>query len=141
MVQQNGYTATLEYCEKVCNLVKERAVLLPDLWTVSEYFFKVPESYDAKIVQKRWTAEVPAHLEKICDVFEKAQNFTSVALEEEVKNFIQTNSLNMGQIFNCLRLALVGSGTGAHLFDIIEMIGKKETVARIRTAINTIRKH
>jgi len=138
LVEQNACAATLEYCEKVCDLVKERAVLLPDLWTVSEYFFKAPESYDEKIVKKRWTAEVPGLLEKLCSLFENAQNFTSVALEEEVKNFIQTNSLNMGQIFNCLRLALVGSGTGAHLFDIVEMIGRDETVKRIRMAIATI---
>lgn len=138
--EQNACSTNIEQCEKICDLVKERAVLLPDLWTVSEYFFKAPKSYDEKIVKKRWSDEVPAHLEKICDLFENTKNFNSVALEEEVKQFIQTNALNMGQIFNCLRLALVGSGTGAHLFDIVEMIGKTETIARIRTAILQIKK-
>ncbi|MDR2963564.1 MAG: glutamate--tRNA ligase [Bacteroidales bacterium] len=138
LVEAHNCTATLAQCERICDLVKERAVLIPDLWTVSEYFFKVPERYDAKIVQKRWSAEVPALLERVIQIIETAQNFTSAALEEDVKQFIQSNNVNMGQIFNCLRLALVGSGTGAHLFDIVEVIGKQETVSRIRRAIERI---
>ena len=37
-----------------------------------------------------------------------------------------------------LRLALVGALKGPHLFDIIEMIGKEETIKRLQNAIKNL---
>ena len=138
IIAENGITTQKEYVEKVCGLVKERAVFIQDLWTQGAYFFKAPESYDEKVIQKRWNETIPAILTDIIDILQKEQNFTSLHLEETVKTYIQAKELNLGQVFNCLRLSIVGNGTGAHLFDIFEMIGKEETIARIKKAVDSI---
>ena len=39
---------------------------------------------------------------------------------------------------NAFRLAVVGECKGPHMFDITELIGKEETLARIEKAIKTI---
>jgi glutamyl-tRNA synthetase len=44
----------------------------------------------------------------------------------------------MGQIMNCLRLALVGDAKGPDLFEIIDFIGVKETVGRILNSVNSL---
>lgn len=135
---EQGITPDIRYVEKVCGMVKERAVLLPDLWTQASYFYKAPESYDEKVIQKRWNESIPAVLRDIISLLNSEENFSSAHLEEVVKTYIQTKELNLGQVFNCLRLCVVGNGTGAHLFDIFEMIGKQESIARIEKAIRSI---
>ena len=60
--------------------------------------------------------------------------------EEAVKNYIQTNELNMGQILNSFRLTIVGSASGPSLFEIISLIGKEETIARIQKGLDTIKR-
>jgi glutamyl/glutaminyl-tRNA synthetase len=44
----------------------------------------------------------------------------------------------MGKVMPPLRLALVGDLKGPHLFDIIELIGKDETITRITKAVETL---
>lgn len=138
IISNEEIQATPEYIEKVCGMVKERAVLIQDLWTQSEYFYRAPKSYDEKVIQKRWDANIPPILEEICTLLESSQLWTSAHLEEMVKQCIHDKQLNMGQVFNCLRLCIVGTSAGAHLFDIFEMIGMKETTDRIRKAIQHI---
>ena len=41
---------------------------------------------------------------------------------------------------NAFRLAVVGECKGPHMFDITELIGKEETIARLRKAVATIGK-
>ena len=44
----------------------------------------------------------------------------------------------MGNVMNAFRLAVVGECKGPHMFDITELLGKEETLARIEKAIRTI---
>jgi len=44
----------------------------------------------------------------------------------------------MGSIMNAFRLSVVGEPKGPHMFDIIDVLGKKETIERIQRAINYI---
>jgi glutamyl-tRNA synthetase len=39
---------------------------------------------------------------------------------------------------NAFRLSIVGEGKGPHMFDIISIIGKKETIARLQKAIEVL---
>jgi glutamyl-tRNA synthetase len=41
---------------------------------------------------------------------------------------------------NAFRLALVGESKGPHIFDITEILGKEETIKRLKTAIEVLGK-
>ena len=41
---------------------------------------------------------------------------------------------------NSLRIALVGRAVGPEIFDIVELLGPDETAARIRRAVDTIKR-
>ena len=64
LLKEKGLSATEEYIQQVVALTKERAVLIPDLYEQSWFFFKEPDSYDDKVVQKFWKPETPALLGK-----------------------------------------------------------------------------
>ncbi len=46
----------------------------------------------------------------------------------------------MGAIMNAFRLLIVGAAKGPHLFDIIAVIGKEETLERINRGLNVLGK-
>ncbi|MDR0437042.1 MAG: glutamate--tRNA ligase [Bacteroidales bacterium] len=124
--------------ETIVNLVKERVNFVHEIWSQSHFFFIAPTSYDEAVVKKRWTPEMPAILENFAKILENETNFSSENLEQVIANFIKSNNYNMGQVMNCLRLCLVGAAMGPHLNDIMAIIGKEETLQRIRTAIEKI---
>jgi glutamyl-tRNA synthetase len=127
-----------ENLEKIVDLVKERVNFVHEIWDQSHFFFIAPTTYDQSVIKKRWTPETPAILEKFIDQLNLEADFTSNHLEEVVTTFIKSNNYNMGQVMNCLRLCLVGEAKGPHLNEIMAIIGKKETVQRIRTAVEKI---
>ena len=58
--------------------------------------------------------------------------------EDFLMQYIQSNELNMGQIMNCLRLAVVGDTKGPNMLDIMRVLGKDEILLRLDTAIKNI---
>lgn len=122
---------------KIVSLVKERANFVTELYDLSDYFFEAPASYDEK-ASKNWKEETPELMQKVIVEFEKISDFSSTNIEILLKEWMTTNEIGMGKVMQPLRLSLVGALKGPHLFDIIEMIGKGETVKRIQKAIDTL---
>ena len=139
-LQEKGVDTQSEQIALICSKVRDRLVFPNDIWQHAQYFFEAPQSYDEKLVQKRWKDAAPLSVSEIAKLLSHTPNFSSSHIEELVKNYIATHELNMGQIMNCLRLSIVGSGTGIHLFDIMELLGKDETLTRISTALEVLPK-
>ena len=52
--------------------------------------------------------------------------------EAKVKEYLcLLYTSHMGNVMNAFRLSVVGECKGPHMFDITELIGKEETLARI----------
>lgn len=128
-----------DYTARALDLVKGRAELLPDLWTQADFFFKAPESYAEKDVRKRWKEDTPQIMKQLIGVLESLEDFSSAAAEPVVLGWITDNGYHMGNVMNAFRLAVVGRCTGPHMFDITELIGRPETIRRLRRAIDSIK--
>jgi len=77
-------------------------------------------------------------MQKVIHILENVDDFSSEYVETEVKSWITSEELSFGRIMAPLRLAIVGDLKGPHLFDIMGMIGKEESISRINTAISNI---
>ncbi|MBC7641413.1 MAG: glutamate--tRNA ligase, partial [Flavobacterium sp.] len=119
---------------KIVSLIKERANFVSEFWELSDYFFQTPIAYDEKSL-KNWKEETPDLMKKLIAVLNAIDDFTSVNIENIVKHWMTDNEIGMGKIMQPFRLSLVGALKGAHLFDIMEVIGKEETIVRIEKAI------
>jgi glutamyl-tRNA synthetase len=62
----------------------------------------------------------------------------SKAAEEIVLGWITEKGYHMGNVMNAYRLAVVGYCKGPHMFDISEIMGREETIARLRAAIDRL---
>jgi len=135
ILSEKGVTASDEKIKKVVAEVKERCQFVSELWEQSSYFFEIPEGYDEKTIQKRWLPETPDQLTAICEIFETVGYWEQTAIKEAFSNFMNVKGWNFGAIMNPLRLCLVGGNVGPDLFKICEILGKEETVERIKLAI------
>jgi glutamyl-tRNA synthetase len=135
-IDANAYSD--EYITHAIDMVKGRANFVNDLWDQAAFFFKAPESYAEKDIKKRWKAETPELMNQLITVLEGLTDFASAAAEPIVLGWITDNGYHMGNVMNAFRLAVVGECKGPHMFDITELIGRDETIARLRKAIANI---
>lgn len=125
--------------EKIVSLVKERVNFVNELWNQSGFFFVAPTNYDEKTVKKRWKSETPEQMSGLIEVLKNIRDFTPETTEEVVKEWITSKEYNLGGIMNAFRLSVVGEPKGPHMFDIISVIGKDETIVRLDNAIKHIK--
>jgi len=125
--------------EKAIKLVKDRVYFITDFWDPCSFLFHAPETYNYEVFKKRWKEDTNVHLEKIINIFTSFSPFDKTVAHHQTLTFIHENQLNMGQLLNCLRLALVGDSKGPDLFDIIEFIGVPETIRRINKIMDYAR--
>ena len=128
------------FLTKVVSLVKGRISFVKDLWEQSSFFFAAPESYSEKDVKKRWKEDTPAIMEELIGVLEGIEDFSSKPAEDIVIGWITEKGYHMGNVMNAFRLTVVGECKGPHMFDITELIGKEETIARIKSGLEKIGK-
>jgi len=101
---------------------------------MSSFFFEAPTSYDEKAA-KSWKDETPDLMKQLIDILKSIEVFTSANIETIVKDWMTSTEIGMGKIMQPFRLSLVGALKGPHLFDIVELIGKDETIKRLEKAI------
>lgn len=139
ILAEKGFSTALEMTKltKIVSLIKERAHFVSEFWEMSDFFFVAPTAYDEK-ARKNWKEETPTVMQELISVLEEITDFTSMNIETIVKDWMTKNEIGMGKVMQPFRLSLVGALKGPHLFDIIEVIGKKETINRIQKAIATL---
>ena len=133
-----SYAQHANYVEKVVSLIKERANFVSDFWELSDYFFESPTNFDEKAVRKQWKEDTPQIMNDIIGVLENIEDFSSENVESLVKEWINEKELSFGKVMPPLRLVVVGAMKGPHLFDILGMIGKAESISRIQNAVSII---
>ena len=138
ILSKKGTSKDEKYIEKVVSLIKERAVFVSDFWSLSDFFFQAPTSYDEKAVKKAIKDDTKEVLENVIGLVKSVDNFTTENIQNTIKSWIVSNEIGFGKVMMPLRLALVGALQGPDVFEIIEMIGKKETISRIEKAIETL---
>ncbi|WP_336733003.1 glutamate--tRNA ligase [Chryseobacterium sp. VD8] len=123
---------------KVIKLMKERATFPKDIYENGKFFFEAPTSYDEKASKKAWNDETSAILGELASNLE-VTDFNAENLKQKVHDFAENKGLGMGKVMMPLRLSLVGELKGPDVPDIMELLGKEETISRINNAINNFK--
>lgn len=123
---------------RICEMLKERVNFIHELWEESYFFFQAPETYDEKFLKKSYKEDSTQLLQKLIEILKNQQNFSSEEIENSVKTWIESVEIGFGRVMSPFRLALVGAGKGPHVFDIVEIIGKDESIRRISALIEFV---
>ena len=127
-----------EYIARAVGLVKGRINFVDDLWAQSKFFFVEPTEYEEKAVRKRWNEDMPRIMGELIEVLEGLEDFSAAAAEPVVLGWIADKGYHLGNVMNAFRLTVVGECKGPHMFDITELLGRDETIRRIRLGIERL---
>ena len=139
IVAGNGVDVPFERVEKVVGMMKDRVDFVKELWPLCSFFFLAPTEYDEKTVHKRWKEYSAQQMRELGEVLEGIDDFSVEGQENVVMNWVAQKGYTLGDVMNAFRLALVGIGKGPGMFDISAFLGKEETLARLRKAIETLK--
>ena len=125
------------FIELVIEHVKERATFPSELWGLSHYFFNAPTEYSEAGIKKAWKDHSKTVMTQLINVLSEAKDTTVDELQSAVKGWITENEIGFGKVMMPLRIALVGALEGVDVFDIMYLIGKKESIKRIQSLIDS----
>lgn len=137
ILDKNDIDAGTVDLEKVVDLLSERAVFVDDMME-GTYLFKNPAEFDAKTVKKKWKDATEANMAEYSQSLEALSDFNSDNIEAHFKQFLTDKELGMGALMPNVRLLLTGLGMGPSLFHIMEILGKAECIARLKTNTATV---
>ena len=138
ILEAHGVSAPHDYVVRVCGMMKERVSFAKELWETTSYFFVAPTEYDPAAIKKRWKPGMTTHMAKVIEILNTVPFEYDAIHKALLDDYILGNQLNMGQVMNSLRLAVVGKTVGPDMLTLVMMLGKEETIHRVQRAIDTI---
>jgi glutamyl-tRNA synthetase len=137
-LEKKGIPVKETVAEKVVGMMKERIVFPQDLWNEASFFFVRPDSYDEKVVQTKWTNEAVEVIIDFASELESISDLSADKAKNALNDVLEKRNMKIGKVLQALRLAVTGKGAGPDLMEIIETLGKEESVDRIKLAIGLL---
>lgn len=138
ILRSNGIEAPMERVTEVVRMMKGRVNFVKELWPLCRFFFVAPEAYDEKTRAKRWKDYSAAQMAELANLLEALPDFSMETQEAAVNAWLAEKGYKMGDVMNAWRLTLVGEGKGPHMYEISCFLGREETLARMRRAIEKL---
>lgn len=125
------------FLKKIIDLVKERCVLIPDFYEQAVYFFQSPEKLDLDAIKPKWNEAKTNFFETFCNNINEI-SWTTADIENVFKNLATEMNIKPGELQLPMRIMLVGGKFGPAVFEIAHLIGKEETILRIKNALTSL---
>ncbi len=121
----------------VIALTRERCHLLEDFYDQGKFFFIPPDHWDFEAIASRWTAEKKSFFEGFAGRLQEIPDWGAPQAEAIFRESCAGAGIKPGELQLPLRIMLVGGKFGPPVFQIAGLLGREETVRRIRTAISS----
>lgn len=112
--------------------IKPRVQLLTEIAEAAQFYFVRLEA-DEKAL-KILTPEAKAHLSALLARLEALSDWTAASIEGVFRGYAEEKGLKLGGVAQPLRAALTGRGVSPPIFTAAALLGREESLARIRTA-------
>jgi glutamyl-tRNA synthetase len=123
------------FLKTIIDLVKERCPLLDDFSQQSSYFFIAPEELDTDAVKPKWNEDKADFFNEICNQLNFLNEWETTSIENCFKTLAAEKNIKPGELQLPMRIMLVGGKFGPAVFEIAYLIGKEETIKRIKSAL------
>jgi glutamyl-tRNA synthetase len=123
---------------RICELLKERAIFIQDIVEEAKVFFIPPKSFDKIAVEKYWNSQINDLLREFVMELEELQDLDVLSLKSLFASIVIQNNIRPGNLMPPLRLAISGVTSGPDLMEMLCILGKEEAIMRINNAISLI---
>ena len=153
VLKENGITATAEQETEVVRMMKTKVVEVTDkqgstrkrnvsfpsdLWPLTKFFFVAPTEFDRegdKFIRKNWNEQTADQMRQMQAVLETISDWSVEGQKAVVDPWVEQTGIKP---WNAWRIALVGTGQGPDMYELSAFLGKEETIARMKRAIDVL---
>jgi glutamyl-tRNA synthetase len=118
---------------RVVGTLKERAKTLVELASVGRFYFAAPSGYETKAAQKFLTPAGGERLDRLVDRLAHVE-FEPAALETAYRQLAEELGVKLVDLAQLSRLAVTGATASPPIFDVLSILGRQETLARLARA-------
>ena len=128
--------------KKIAEMVKTRIEIFPDIPALIDFFEEVPEYETAIYAHKKMKTTPESSLEvlkELLPILEEQEDYSNDALYARLQRYVEEKGCKNGYVLWPIRIAVSGKQTtpcGAT--EIMEVIGKEESLKRVRAAIEKL---
>ncbi|MFC1752042.1 glutamate--tRNA ligase [Thermoproteota archaeon] len=123
-------------------ILRDRCYTLPGLIDQLNRYIKEPESYDEKGVEKyiKDPEKTFSYLILLANRIDQDTDFTCETLETLLRGLADELGIKASELIHPSRLALTGITVGPGIFDVMALLGKDQTVHRLKRFEQAIKK-
>ena len=128
--------------KKIASLVKTRIEIFPDIREHIDFFEELPEYDTSMYCHKKMKTNEETSLEVLREtlpLLERQEDYSNDALYNTLKSYVDEKGVKIGYVMWPLRTAVSGKqSTPGGATEIMEVLGKEESLARIRKGIEKL---
>ncbi|MDT8442254.1 MAG: glutamate--tRNA ligase [Desulfuromonadales bacterium] len=122
----------------VVKTLQDRAKTMVEMAEGARFYFEAPTDYDPAAREKFLTADKRPLLDLLIEKLAACTSFDHAAIEAAFQAVMEQTGLKLGKIGPTVRVALVGGSTSPSIYEVIEVLGQQESLARLRRAVDLL---
>ncbi|MDA2909347.1 glutamate--tRNA ligase [Nitrospiraceae bacterium AH_259_D15_M11_P09] len=123
------------WLERLVMALQERARTLQEMAAVATPYVRDNIPIEEAAAKKFLTPAIAPTLAKLADRLSALSEFSKDTLEKTFKELLDKEGIKMGQLAQPVRVALTGRTASPGIFDVMDLLGKDRTLARLRKGI------
>jgi len=124
-----------EWMEQLVVALRERCKTLVEMAAMAAPYVQRDIVIEEDAAKKHLTPDSTPALSRFADRLAALAEFSHAALEKAFKEVLDEHGLRMGQLAQPVRVALTGRAASPGLFEVMELLGRDRTLARLRRGI------
>ncbi len=135
-VLDGGAQPDSAWLRKLVVALRERSQTLVEMADKAAPFFQESVMMDQDAAKKFLTVAVQPAFARLVAVLDQTSVFEHDALEQGFKSVLAETGLSMGKLAQPVRVALTGGTVSPGIFDVMALLGRERTLARLKKAID-----
>jgi len=123
---------------KALATLQERARTLVDLVEQARFYLSDDVPIDSAAAAKFLTPEVAPTLKSLRDACAALAPWTTATLQAAFQHVLQQHGLKLGKLAQPVRVAVTGTAASPGIFEVLDVLGRERTLARLDRALATI---
>ncbi|MBF0153848.1 MAG: glutamate--tRNA ligase [Magnetococcales bacterium] len=129
----------IDFVRAILPTVRERAKTMVEMADKCRFYFQAPQAYDEKAVQKHLQKPILGPFTALVASLTTLAEWQAMSIEAIFKQCIADHGLKMGQLAQPVRVAITGSDVSPSVFDILALLGRENTLARLNACLTFFR--
>lgn len=124
-----------ERIARVIPSLQERSKTLVEMARKAEFYFREEVEFDDKARKKFLKPETAPLFRQLIASLEDLENFAPETVEAVFKALVEKEGIKLGKLAQPVRVALTGQTASPGIYDVVMLIGRERTLARLKHAL------